>query len=533
MEDISSEHSPILVDPTLNDGTHRITIKWKVDADVKKLAEEPHLLYSEIHSLLGLLFDKSDGELYPWKNSAEYTAQPVLQIPTPTLDQYVTPNITTVEKSSLVIFAIRFGFSHKHPGVWQQKSTTKETIALNNIRVQVSNSTSLCGASVIAGYVLLKHPTMTHKTWYLKHLRQQLPKDTPYFDLRLRHQTPTGQTINHIAVECGVNQVTPVCQALLQVLNGTQTAIFLPRYAFASMTQEKIAAAFEAHNHYVSSLTQLPLFPVVAHLDRPRLEQYPDGTTVERSTREWAMQLCLADGTTPAQCDVVNGGKDRHAYFLVPTAHAAELKIEWRQYKERLNPMSKREATYRERIPDLPTAIYLPPSLQSTLDHLDRMSTADVWRQVPPSVKQPPKVTQSKSDTQRTSTPRSKKRSSLVKRAPTAQPTMTPVPPPCKVPPRANIDVLTLDTDSESDTNEEIIKKSIPTSRTDTNNGSPQVNRMDELETLLRSQHRTWETTSAIANNTAQQLSTIQSRMDQFDKLQDNVTLSPWKAKLT
>ncbi|KAI2500967.1 hypothetical protein MHU86_13512 [Fragilaria crotonensis] len=148
--------------------------------------------------------------LHPWKNTAAYIAQPVLQVPTDDLIHFITPNITTIAKSSQIIFAIRFGFTPKHPRAWRKKDTTKETMMLNKVKIQVSNSTSNCGDSVTAGYILLKHPKMTHKTWYLEFLRQQVPKETPYFDLQLQHKTPVGQSISHIAVLCGVPTAAPI-----------------------------------------------------------------------------------------------------------------------------------------------------------------------------------------------------------------------------------------------------------------------------------------------------------------------------------
>jgi cobalamin biosynthesis Mg chelatase CobN len=61
-----------------------------------------------------------------------------------------------------------------------------------------------------------------------------------------------------------------------------------------------------------------------------------------------------------------------------------------------------------------------------------------------------------------------------------------------------------------------------------------QLSRMDDLERLLRSQQKEWQTTNDIANTTAQQLTEIQSRMAEMDKLQENVTLTmEGQARLT
>ncbi|KAI2490868.1 hypothetical protein MHU86_23691 [Fragilaria crotonensis] len=126
---------------------------------------------------------------------------------------------------------------------------------------------------------------------------------------------------------------------------------------------------------------------MVTALDLRRTEYLEDGTAIERTTREWALSLTLPDGTTHAKCDVANGGKDKKTYLLVPAAYAAAIKPMIVQYKERLQPVSKREARYRDSIPDLPEVIHITSTVQSNLDYMAKMSAADIWSKAPPSVK--------------------------------------------------------------------------------------------------------------------------------------------------
>lgn len=85
------------------------------------------------------------------------------------------------------------------------------------------------------------------------------------------------------------------------------------------------------HQSYVRSLKM-----IITHLDIARVEQMPDGSTLERSTRDWAMQHTLADGITNAQCDIVNGSSDHNAYLLVPTPHYDDIKEAFKAYQLRL-----------------------------------------------------------------------------------------------------------------------------------------------------------------------------------------------------
>jgi hypothetical protein len=122
--------------------------------------------------------------------------------------------------------------------------------------VSVSNSKSTSGKLTIAGYILLKHPSITHRHRYNQYLRQNLPENTPFFDVFAHRTTPADQKISHLVVQCGENHVTPLCQALSTLLTGRQTAgVFLPRYTFATMNPDEIKSHFIMHEKYIKSLS--------------------------------------------------------------------------------------------------------------------------------------------------------------------------------------------------------------------------------------------------------------------------------------
>ena len=191
-------------------------------------------------------------------------------------------------------------------------------------------------------------------------------------------------------VQCGENHVTPLCQALSTLLTGRQTAgVFLPRYTFATMNPDEIKRHFLMHEKYIKSLHQVSLAPFVAVLDKIRVEYWADGTTIERTTREWALSLTLPDGTA-AQCDIGTGGSDKPTCLLIPAAFSAVIKPLVKAYKESIHTVSRREARYRENIPDLPDVIHITSNVQSNLDFMAQLSAADIWNNAPTSVKPSP-----------------------------------------------------------------------------------------------------------------------------------------------
>ncbi|KAI2490741.1 hypothetical protein MHU86_23839 [Fragilaria crotonensis] len=119
--------------------------------------------------------------------------------------------------------------------------------------------------------------------------------------------------------------------------------------------------------------------PTINHLDQARIEYNADGTTIERSTREWAATILAVDNVSPALCDVVNGPPDHKAYLLVPSQYLQKVQQEWRSYKSRLYPPNQREARYRDKIPGLPDVIHIQAEIAANVSFLDKLSTAAGW----------------------------------------------------------------------------------------------------------------------------------------------------------
>jgi hypothetical protein len=82
------------------------------------------------------------------------------------------------------------------------------------IRIAVSNSSCNSGRLIIAGFILLKDPTLTHRHRYNQSLRIQLPELTPHFDIQMHRKTPDDEAIPHLAVQCGEKHIGALTEIL-------------------------------------------------------------------------------------------------------------------------------------------------------------------------------------------------------------------------------------------------------------------------------------------------------------------------------
>ena len=388
METDTARHSVVTTSPYIatNDGTHRLTIRWKVDGNVHVKPNYP--LIQAIHSLLSLMFQDDDGSFYRWESEDLQMARTISQLTVEQVREFIAPAITPIPSRSQIIFAVRFGFADT-PVAWRHRQEVQDTLKLNKVSVGISNSKSTSGELTVAGYILLKHPTMTHRHRYLQYLRQHLPDVTPFFDVDLNRNTPMDQAIPHLVIQRGENHITPVNQALSQFLTGQNTAVYIPRFALVNMPPDKIKSHFAMHSKYVDSLHQYPLALFVSSIDKIRTEYYADGSTIDRSTREWALSLTLSDGITHAQCDVEYGKGSKNPFLLVPKIFAKEAKAALTAYKLSIRSVTHREARLRDHYPDLPEVIHVTPLVQSDLDYIEQMSAADIWKKAPVAIKDP------------------------------------------------------------------------------------------------------------------------------------------------
>jgi hypothetical protein len=375
-----------------NDGTNRLTFRWKPKTNYAHLAGNKTDWLTEIHGILKLLFSDQDGDFYRWESSDLSQRSPISQLSPEQLRDYLSPRITSLDSHSTFVFGIRFSFGQKPPFQWRTHEYTKRTLADHGLGLRMSNSSSMSGRLVTAGYILFKAPNTTHRNRYLQSLRSQLPDNTPFFDINLHKRTPTDANYLHLVVECGENHVAPLTSALSSLLTGKFSAFFLPRLTFSKLSTDKIKKYFDMHQSYIRSLRAIQMSPAISNLDILRQEHFPDGTIVERSARAWATSLTLADGVTPLRCDVSNGSTDKQTNLLIPRQHYDYAKTALREYRLRLNILGERETRFRDSLPGLPSVILFDTSTQENLNFIEQLSSAEAWSLSPDAEKGSPNI---------------------------------------------------------------------------------------------------------------------------------------------
>ena len=362
--------------PNLNvpvcDGTHRVTIRWKMPIEISRVSRQASEMKEAIYKLLTELFRDEDGHLYNWTDDGKETYNVISKMTSSEVRQFICPSLTISPSQSMAIIPLRFGFSDSTPSKWRNSEATKSILEKQNATVSISNSTSTSGNLVISGYILTKAPMTTHRLRYLQSLRKQLPDTTPPFDILLHKRSPTDLLIPHLVVQCGEKHVHALSEALMTILTGGSSAVFIPRSAFDQMSKEDAVELFQTHDTYVKALRWISLSPLLSNLDRPRTEHLEDGSQIERTTREWARSIM--NGPASAKCDVVNGGTDQKAYLLFPPESGDAVYIALQGYRQSLYPFTLREARYREQVGPA-TSVQLSTKVIANLDFMKKLST--------------------------------------------------------------------------------------------------------------------------------------------------------------
>ena len=368
----------------INDGTIRISLRWKTNAEVVSLAlsQKSNSLSAEIYSLLNDIFRDEDGLLYKWTDDGTEYCNSISKMTPEEVRSYIAPSLSVLPSQSQIVVPLRFGFTAKQSFSWKNQSRVQEAFKRNKVMVSFSNSKTTSGDDVISGYILLKAPRTTHRTRFLQSLRSKLPDTTPFFDIFLHRRTPFDQDINHLVVQCGKNHVHSLSQTLLSALDGSGAGVYIPRFAFAKMTTKEAMTLFEKHDSYIKSLRYIQLSPLINNLDTVRTEFFPDGTQMERTTRDWAASIVSATGTESAHVDVVNGGYDQKSFLLMAPQHEDTVRKAFEEYRRRVFPFSIREERFRDAIGPPPTVIHVVSKVNANLSFIDKLfSSTESWKQ--------------------------------------------------------------------------------------------------------------------------------------------------------
>ena len=106
----------------VNDGTHRVSVKWKPTGGMAQYGSDTQKLHTEITKIINNLFEDDDGHLYPWGSEEKNLPITSSQMTIDKIGQYVTSDITFLKSTNQVVFSIRFAFTD-NPIKW---SNTEE-----------------------------------------------------------------------------------------------------------------------------------------------------------------------------------------------------------------------------------------------------------------------------------------------------------------------------------------------------------------------------------------------------------------------
>jgi hypothetical protein len=128
----SSARAPSVLIPDsrvpVNDGTNRITFRWKANIDFDKVSRQSAKMNEEIHAFLNEIFSDEDSHLYQWGTDGVDKFRPISGMSPVEVRSYICPSISVIPAQSLIILPIRFGFSNSTPTAWRNKPATKEIL---------------------------------------------------------------------------------------------------------------------------------------------------------------------------------------------------------------------------------------------------------------------------------------------------------------------------------------------------------------------------------------------------------------------
>ena len=387
----------------INDGTLRITIRWKPE-NYDDISNDDHIWTIQATKMIKDIFAHPTDAIsvVPWQDKSIISTR-IIRTGSLTPEIVTTlrsPKVSNIDSLRMSIFALRICATDS---TWISNDSVKAALKQHHAVLNISNSTCDSGQMVTAGTILLKHPTFTHRLYFLRAIRRCLPPNTPFFDIGVHQRSANGIQSPHLVVRCGENHHETLTEILSDFFDGIQTtALYIGTKVIASMTQEATEELFDMHQKYVNSIQRLPLSPHIVNIDRIREEisGLQGEESVARSTRAWANSIKSEEGKS-LQCDAENGGKDKKAYLLVPTQLLDQVQPILLKYMQRIRSANSATRNSTGSTMDRPDEIYVPTaSVQRNVEFLRTLSSASIWKNAPSTIRTHVKTTPTQTSTQ-------------------------------------------------------------------------------------------------------------------------------------
>ena len=302
----------------------RVEARW-APKDFSTLKTSKALMYTRFAPILSS-FNTTHSWVVEWQTDQLAKAP---QIELTQMDQFMSIRCVASPKQKCFYFSFRLQASGAQ-FIQVLKSNALQSIKRGErISFDPSFIPPTHGEVTQIGDILLKDATSTHRGHYLAYLRSEvLPKDTPPFDLKIRHKDPSGVK-------------SQVAQTLSSVLNGegTNPEIFISRLALGTnrITRGDHERIYQIHHDFMADIIHLP-FQSSKQIDIPIVEYLDTGEQISRTPRQWAKSLGNSEGTL-FEVGLENGLPHGDAVLIVPSAYAEQASVELNKYWQRQNPM--------------------------------------------------------------------------------------------------------------------------------------------------------------------------------------------------
>jgi hypothetical protein len=114
---------------------------------------------------LKLLMENQKAQIHAW-DSEVATMMHAKDLNEFNVRKFLSPSILPYQKTKTFFFGLPVSFSDMPPQIWLADAKTKASVKELKIQIAVSNSSCNSGRLIIAGFILLKDPTLTHRHQY-------------------------------------------------------------------------------------------------------------------------------------------------------------------------------------------------------------------------------------------------------------------------------------------------------------------------------------------------------------------------------
>ena len=338
----------------------RIEARW-APKDFHALKSSTAQMYTRLAPLLSC-FNTQHSWIIEWQTDQLAPEQALSSVQ---LSKFLSIRVVPVLAQQCFYFSFRVNANGKQLVQVLQSKELKKKKRGENLTLDPSFIPAHQGELVFIGDILLKDASVTHRSKYLKYLRDQvLSTDVPSFDIKLRHKDPAGQKTPILTVRCGKAAALSVAQSLSTALNGegTNTEIFISSLALGAnqIAKGEHEQIYKVHHDYLADVKFIP-FPASRQIDTPAIEHLESGETVTRTPRQWAKSLVDDEGNS-LEVDLEQGTTDGTAVLIAPSGSYSQILIELQRYWQRQNPVLATAAKlYTDTMladPDIPMTVF-------------------------------------------------------------------------------------------------------------------------------------------------------------------------------